>query len=218
MGAAASSPQYGLLGARDGQKVALDLNGVHTISLFGVQGAGKSYTLGSIIEMALEPIPRVNALPGPLAAVLFHYSQTLDYAPEFTSMARANSVSKEIELLRRRYGAGPQALKDILILTPKSKRERVQAENPGISVLPIAFSSSELKAGHWKFLMGAVGSNNLYMKKINLLMRALRDDLTLANLRQGIESAGLRGQQKTWPKRVWILRRSMSTTVNGCKI
>ena len=200
LGAAASSPQYGLLGERDGQKVALDLNGVHTISLFGVQGAGKSYTLGSIIEMALEPIPRVNALPGPLAAVLFHYSQTLDYAPEFTSMARANSVPKEIELLRRRYGAGPQALKDILILTPKSKRERVQAENPGISVLPIAFSSSELKAGHWKFLMGAVGSNNLYMKKINLLMRALRDDLTLANLRQGIESAGLRGQQKNLAK------------------
>lgn len=200
LGAAASSPQYGLLGERDGQKVALDLNGVHTISLFGVQGAGKSYTLGSIIEMALEPIPRVNALPGPLAAVLFHYSQTLDYAPEFTSMARANSVPKEIELLRRRYGAGPQALKDILILTPKSKRERVQAENPGISVLPIAFSSSELKAGHWKFLMGAVGSNNLYMKKINLLMRSLRDDLTLANLRQGIESAGLRGQQKNLAK------------------
>lgn len=200
LGAAASTPQYGLLGERDGQKVALDLNGAHTISLFGVQGAGKSYTLGSIIEMALEPIPRVNALPGPLAAVLFHYSQTLDYAPEFTSMARANSVPKEIELLRSRYGAGPQALKDILILTPKSKRERVQAENPGISVLPIAFSSSELKAGHWKFLMGAVGSNNLYMKKINLLMRSLRDDLTLANLRQGIESSGLKGQQKNLAK------------------
>ena len=200
LGAAASSPQYGLLGERDGQKVALDLNGAHTISLFGVQGAGKSYTLGSIIEMALEPIPRVNALPGPLAAVLFHYSQTLDYAPEFTSMARANSVPKEIELLRSRYGAGPQALKDILILTPKSKRERVQAENPGVSVLPIAFSSSELKAGHWKFLMGAVGSNNLYMKKINLLMRSLRDDLTLANLRQGIETAGLSEQQKNLAK------------------
>ncbi len=200
LGAAASTPQYGLLGERDGQKVALDLNGAHTISLFGVQGAGKSYTLGSIIEMALEPIPRVNALPSPLAAVLFHYSQTLDYAPEFTSMARANSVPKEIELLRRRYGAGPQALKDILILTPKSKRERVQAENPGVSVRPIAFSSSELKVGHWKFLMGAVDSTNLYMKTINSLMRSLGDDLTLANLRQGIETSGLGEQQKNLAK------------------
>lgn len=48
--------------------------------------------------------------------------------------------------------------------------------------------------------MGAVGSNNLYMKKINFLMRSLGDDLTLANLRQGIETAGLGKQQKNLAK------------------
>ena len=46
-----------------GRTVALDLNETHTISLFGVQGGGKSYTLGSIIEAATLPAPPVNQLP-----------------------------------------------------------------------------------------------------------------------------------------------------------
>ena len=73
-----------------GRTIALDLNQTHTISLFGVQGGGKSYTLGSIIEMASLVLPGINQLPQPLATVVFHYSQTQDYKPEFTSMNRPN--------------------------------------------------------------------------------------------------------------------------------
>ena len=42
-----------LAGDVSGRRVAIDLNQTHTISLFGVQGGGKSYTLGTIAEMAL---------------------------------------------------------------------------------------------------------------------------------------------------------------------
>ena len=45
LGTTQASPQYGILGEVSGRKVALDLNETHTISLFGVQGGGKSYTL-----------------------------------------------------------------------------------------------------------------------------------------------------------------------------
>ena len=45
LGETGSSPQYGLLGETSGRKIALDLNQTHTISLFGVQGGGKSYTV-----------------------------------------------------------------------------------------------------------------------------------------------------------------------------
>src|SRR5262249_24419204 len=91
LGATQASPQLGLIGEASGRKVGLDLNQTHTISLFGVQGGGKSYTLGSIVEMACMSIPGVNVLPRPLAAVIFHYSSTLDYRPEFTSMVTANT-------------------------------------------------------------------------------------------------------------------------------
>ncbi len=165
------SPQYGILGEVSGRKVALDLTQTHTIGLFGVQGAGKSYTLGTIIEMACTTIANINVLPSPLATVVFHYSPTSDYKPEFTSMMHPNSEADQMMVLRDHYNADPTALRDILILVPKSKVEERKAEYPGIKVLPIAFASSELKASHWKFLMGAVGSQSMYLRQINLIMR-----------------------------------------------
>lgn len=196
LGVNGDSPQYGLLGEVSGRKIGLDLNHTHTISLFGVQGGGKSYTLGTVIEMASMPIQHINVLPSPLATVIFHYSPTQDYAPEFTSMINANSVDEEIRILRERYKATPEALKDILILTPANKVNNCRAENPDIEVKPIAFSASELKAAHWKFLMGAIGSQSMYMRQINLIMRRMRDNLTLDALRTGIDNSGLSDQLK----------------------
>lgn len=191
LGVNGESPQYGLLGEVSGRTIALDLNHTHTISLFGVQGGGKSYTLGSVIEMASMPLEHINVLPSPLATVIFHYSPTQDYAPEFTSMINANSVDEEIRILRERYKSKPEALKDVLILTPANKVDDRRAEYPDIEVRPIAFSASELKAAHWKFLMGAIGSQSMYMRQINLIMRGLRDNLTLDALRSGIDNSGL---------------------------
>jgi hypothetical protein len=196
LGVSGSSPQYGILGEMSGRKIALDMNSTHTISLFGVQGGGKSYTLGTVIEMASMPIECVNVLPNPLATVIFHYSPTLDYAPEFTSMVKPNSVDAEIQILREHFGAEPQALRDIFILTPASKVDERRAEYPDIEVRPIAFSASELKAAHWKFLMGAVGSTSMYIKQINLVMKGLKNNLTLASLQEGIETSGLAGHLK----------------------
>lgn len=191
LGVTSDSPQYGLLGEVSGRKVALDLNHTHTISLFGVQGGGKSYTLGTAIEMASMPIPNINVLPNPLSTVIFHYSPTQDYTPEFTSMVGANTVEAEIDILRERYKAEPEALKDILLLTPSDKVEQRRQEYPDIEVRPIAFSAAELKAAHWKFLMGAIGSQSMYMRQINLIIRGLRNNLTLEAIRNGIDSSGL---------------------------
>jgi len=56
------------------------------------------------------PVPGVNVLPCPLASIIFHYSSTLDYRPEFTSMVRANTDDAQVKALRDRYGAQPRAL------------------------------------------------------------------------------------------------------------
>ena len=191
LGVTSASPQFGLLGETSGRKVALDLNQTHTISLFGVQGGGKSYTLGSIVEMACMAVPGVNALPRPLASVIFHYSSTLDYTPEFTSMVTPNGAEAEVDALRAHYGAAPQALEDMVILTPAAKVEERRAEYPGITVMPIAFSASELKAAHWKFLMGAVGSQSMYIRQLALIMKKLRGEITLDALRGGVQESGL---------------------------
>lgn len=189
LGVTGTSPQYGILGEVSGRTVALDLNQTHTISLFGVQGGGKSYTLGAVAEMASLPIQGINRLPQPLATVIFHYSPTVDYAPEFTSMVAPNSDEGQIAMLRQRYGAEPRALADVLLLVPADKLEERQAEYPAIEVRPLRFAAGELQASHWRFLMGAVGNQATYIRQLNRIMKQLRDELTLAGLRQGIDAS-----------------------------
>ncbi len=137
------------------------------------------------------PVEGVNTLPHPLAGVIFHYSSTLDYPPEFTSMAAPNTSEAEVDALRVDYGATPRALDDLVILTPAAKVEERSAEYPGVEVLPIAFAASELKASHWKFLMGAVGSQSMYIRQLALIMKKLRGEITLDALRQGVRDSGL---------------------------
>jgi DNA phosphorothioation-dependent restriction protein DptH len=191
LGVAGKTPQYGILGEIIGKKVALDLNQTHTISLFGVQGSGKSYTLGSIVEMACLPIAHINVLPSPLATVIFHYSPTQDYKPEFTTMVYPNSEEQQLAQLRERYGAAPQALRDVVLLAPTAKVAERKREYPDIEVLPITFAAAELKAVHWKFLMNAVGSQSMYIRQIMLIMKKLRDQLTLEGLRQEIANSSM---------------------------
>ena len=179
IGVSGESPQYGILGEIARRKVAIDLNQTHTISLFGVQGGGKSYTLGTIAEMASLPIPNINRLPHPLATVIFHYSPTMDYQPEFTTMVAPNTDPPSWRRLRDRYGAKPGALTDVLLLAPADKLDERRAEYPGIEVRPLKFAAAELQASHWRFLMGAVGNQATYMRQLNRVMKQLRNDLTL---------------------------------------
>lgn len=191
IGASEASPQYGILGEIAGRKVAIDLNQTHTISLFGVQGGGKSYTLGTVAEMASLPIPEVNELPQPLATVIFHYSPTMDYEPEFTSMVAPNAHEGQVAVLRERFGAEPKALSDMVLLVPADKLEERRAEYEGIEVHPLKFAAAELQTSHWRFLMGAVGNQATYIRLLNRVMKSLRNDLTLEGLRRGVESSPL---------------------------
>jgi len=195
VGESAPSQQYGILGKSGGKLLALDLNGTNTISLFGVQGGGKSYTVGTIVEMATRPLPGINLLPAPLATVIFHYHESQDYPPEFVSMVRPNDKEDEIKALAQEYGARPAELQDVLILTSADKLAARRAEFPGIQVEPISFSSQELSFKDWRFLMGVVG-NQMYMKQINMIMRQLRQQMTLDTLREEIEGSDLTDSQK----------------------
>jgi hypothetical protein len=191
LGVTGDSPQYGILGDVSGRRVALDLNQTHTISLFGVQGGGKSYTLGTIAEMASLRIPHINVLPRPLATVIFHYSPTMDYRPEFTSMVAPNSEAAQVKALKETFGAEPRALSDVLLLVPNDKLEERQQEYPDIAVRPLKFAAAELQASHWRFLMGAVGNQATYIRQLNRVMKALRDDLTIDGLKEGIDASSL---------------------------
>ena len=191
LGATTMTAQYGVLGKSGSQKVGLDLNGCNTISLFGVQGFGKSYTLGVIAEMASTPNPGINILPAPLATVIFHYHKSDAYEPEYASAVAPNAKQSEIERLRAEFGAEPMGLRDVILLVPEAKVDQRRREFPNITVEPIKFASSELGAESWKFLLGAYGNDALYIRQLVAIMRRHRSGLTIDTFRQEIASAGL---------------------------
>ncbi|MGK4004028.1 hypothetical protein WMF31_15450 [Sorangium sp. So ce1036] len=191
LGATAMTAQYGILGKSGSQRVGLDLMGCNTISLFGVQGFGKSYTLGAIAEMASAKLPGINSLPSPLATVIFHYHKSDAYEPEFTTAISPNQKQSEVDRLLRDYGARPTGLDDVLLLAPEAKVEQRRKEYPGITVEPIKFSSSELKNDGWKFLLGAYGNDALYLRQLNAILRRHREVLTLEKLREELRDADL---------------------------
>jgi DNA phosphorothioation-dependent restriction protein DptH len=189
--------QYGVLGVGSGKVVGLDLDGVNTISLFGVQGAGKSYTMGTVVEMATQPIPKLNILPDQLATVIFHYHEAQEYAPEFVSMVDSNDEPDELQKLRNEFGAEPAKLSDVIVLTTADTLDARRREFPNVEVHPIYFRSSELTSRDWLFLMGAVGNQSMYLNQISKIMRDNRNDLTLENIRLGVESSRLSEAQKS---------------------
>ncbi|MGI9067834.1 MAG: ATP-binding protein [Pyrinomonadaceae bacterium] len=190
------TPQFGIIGRYSEATAAIDLTGCNTISIFGVQGFGKSYTLGVIAEMATTAVQGINVLPAPLATVIFHYHKSDAYAPEFASAHLPNNKVREVDRLLREYGARPQGVKDIVLLTSEAKIDDRRAEFPELEIHPIKFSSGELGAESWKFLLGAYGNDSLYVRQLVAIMRRHREDLTLKRFREEILAADLSPQAR----------------------
>lgn len=200
IGKNSESPQFGILGKMisNGRVIGLDLNECNTISLFGVQGAGKSYTIGSITEMVLRQFSKVNKLPAPMASVIFHYSDSMDYAPEFTLMVYPNDEAGQLAKLKAEYGAEPGNIKDVVLLAPESQVETRKAEYPDIEVHGIGFDSSELAVRDWMFLLGAMGNDSTYIKELKQIMKACRHNMSLQNIRNGVaESDHMSSSQRS---------------------
>src|SRR5690554_4807658 len=186
------SDQFGIIGTSiHNKKIAIDLSGTNTISLFGVQGGGKSYTIGTVSEMVLKSFSNVNQLPAPLAGVIFHYSESMEYEPEFTSMIYPNDNETELLKLKERYGANPGSVDDVIILTPKDKIEERKAEYPSIDVLPIAFNSKELNVQDWLFILGAAGNDSAYIKQLKAIMKEHRRNITIDGITESVEASEL---------------------------
>ena len=193
IGKSSGSEQYGILGEsiNGHRKIAIDLSETNTISLFGVQGGGKSYTIGTVTEMTLKQFSNVNLLPGPMASVIFHYSESQDYAPEFTSMIYANDEAGQLKKLKDVYGAEPGNIEDVIMLCPIDKVEERQEEYPSIEIHPIAFHSTDLNVQDWMFLLKAVGNESTYINQLRAIMRANRKNLNLEGLKQSVEASPL---------------------------
>ncbi|UED79597.1 DUF853 family protein [Lysinibacillus sp. CD3-6] len=198
IGNTSPSKQFGLLGKEvtSSKKIALDLNGTNTISLFGVQGSGKSYSIGTIVEMAVKEIANANELPSPLASVIFHYSKSETYQPEYTTFNQANAVEAEIQMLQKEFGIHPEAIEDIVLLTPSDKLTLRKQQYPSIDVQPLYFNTSELSVEDWNFLMGTAANSSLYIRQLKSIIRMNRHNLKFSEIEHSIEEEEMEERSK----------------------
>lgn len=169
--------------------------------------------MGVIAEMAVQPMAGINVLPAPLATVIFHYHKSDAYEPEFASAVQPNPKAREVDRLLAEYGARPDGLRDMVLLVPQAKVEQRRSEYPGILVQPIHFASSELGADGWKFLMGAVGNDSLYVKQIVSIMQRSRGKLTLEKLKSELADADLsKGLRKLAETRISLAETYINDT------
>jgi hypothetical protein len=193
IGKSSPSDQYGILGEsiNGHRKIAIDLSETNTISLFGVQGGGKSYTIGTVTEMTLKQFSNVNLLPAPMASVIFHYSESQDYAPEFTSMIYENDEAGQLKKLKDVYGAEAGKIEDVIMLCPIDKVEDRKEEYPSLDIHPIAFHSTDLNVQDWMFLLKAVGNESTYINQLRSIMRANRKNLNIEGLKASVNDSPL---------------------------
>lgn len=198
VGQAQQSAQYGIIGTQwsgDGRDVALDVNGTNVISLFGVQGSGKSFTTGSIVEAGLIQEPRLGKLTNQLATVVFHYSRDMSVKCEYGSMSEPSDDESSIEWLRER-GVEPATVDEVVVLVPSGQEDQRRADYPGCTVETLAIGTAELSGEDWKLLMGIAGGEQMYARQMQRVLGDLRSEISLSTIRAGIEEAGLTANQK----------------------
>ena len=202
IGTAPTAAQFGIIGslANNDRAVAIDLDGTNVISVFGVQGSGKSYTVGTVLEAALVSSSPLNRLPRPLGGIVFHYSTDLTYAPEFATMSAQNDDTAALDALAEKFGAPPAAIEDVVLLVPEDLLQTRQEEFPNLTVEPLVLGPDELSLNDWRLLMGLEGGEQMYARSMNNLFRRLRNDVSIESLRESVTESAMSQNQKNLAK------------------
>jgi hypothetical protein len=198
IGTAPTAAQFGIVGTlpSSDRPVAVDLDGTNVISVFGVQGSGKSYTVGTLLEAALIEGSPINRLPRPLGGIVFHYDTDLTYAPEFATMGAENDDAAAVEELRNRFGADTAAVSDVVVLAPADLVRARREEFPGLMVEPLVLGPDELNLNDWRLLMGLEGGEQMYARSMNNLFRRLRNEVSIESLRESVAESSMSRNQK----------------------
>lgn len=163
------------LGTRDdGVGVYLNTHEPFCIAAVGVQGSGKSHSLGVILENCLIPLPRpvgreIIRLQRPMTALVLHYDQNVTSICEATGLI---CPSSSLSGLTSEPIAVPQS-KMIVLVSPSYYAQRKKFYGDYCIVKPLLFQWSKLSADHIKKLMGINESDSqLYIASLLNLLRS----------------------------------------------
>ncbi|KAI8897825.1 hypothetical protein BC833DRAFT_592184 [Globomyces pollinis-pini] len=162
--------QYGFLAqTEDNQKIYMNTAAPFCLVAVGVQGAGKSHSVATIIENCMLSVPNHIHRQQPTSTLVFHYDQDL-----------AN-MCEAVTLTSRRPGI-PNSISPVshmsVLVSPSFyiQRKAYYDSIPNCTVYPLLFKWKELNASQIKAIMRVdVGENiPLYMSSILTMLRRLQ--------------------------------------------
>lgn len=154
--------------------VWLNTNEPFCLAAIGVQGGGKSHTMGCILESCLVPFPHgdVVRLAQPMTTLVLHFDNS------DASSCEATGLVKPAPELLRAFGAGaaPSLPRDkmVILVSPSNYRSRKAFYGDAFTVKPLLFRWASLTADHIKRIMNLNvndGAVPLYMATMMDILR-----------------------------------------------
>lgn len=176
----------------------------------GVQGSGKSHTLGSILESCIVPYSEIVRLKTPMTTLVLHYDNNAESSCEATGLIQC---SPHFLKIIRPYGISPPHLeksKMIVLVSPSYYKQRQAFYGDYCTVKPLLFRWSTLSADHIKRLMRINdGDNQLYMAGMLDLLRQYQRDMKTPMFEAFIEQltklCDVRGQSAPLTQRLNLI-------------
>lgn len=162
--------------------VWLNTNEPFCLAAIGVQGGGKSHTMGCILESCLVPFPNggVVCLRSPMSGLVLHFDNS-----DASSCEAAGLMTPAPELVRHLGAGGAPCLprdKMVILVSPSNYRARKAFYGDAFNVQPVVFRWASLTADHIKRIMNMNTSDGA----IPLYMAGLMDILRRYQRRGGL--------------------------------
>ena len=159
------------------QSIFMNIHEPFCFVTVGVQGAGKSHTLGCVLESCLIPFPQhdVIQLQSPMSGLVLHYDQNVTSVCEATGVIAPSPLLSRV-LQKSQVGGLSSCLprdKMIVLVSPSYYKQRLQFYGDYCIVKPLLFRWSSLTADHIKRIMRVKQSDNqLYIAVLLDLLRS----------------------------------------------
>ena len=156
--------------------VALNLEEPFCLVATGVQGSGKSHTIGTIVESCLMQMPPHINLTTAMSALVLHYDQAVVNPCECASLMRLKDDVRRSLLSKDgvEQSSLPKVKKCVVLTSPSYflQRKAMYETLPDTEVRPLLFSFRSLDAAQLRVLMRFTSTDNqLYA---NMMMERLR--------------------------------------------
>ena len=184
------------------KSIYLNTHDPFCIATVGVQGAGKSHTLATVLESCLLPAHPIVQLRQPMTALVLHYDLNVS---SICGVAGLLSPSSRIT-----HGPKLDREQTVVLVSPTFYRQRKEFYGDYVKVRPLLLKWSSLTADHIKRIMGIrPADSQLYVASFLNLIRSYQRQELLPSFRTFIdevrEVCTINGQQGPLEQRISLL-------------